>query len=101
MLSGDMIHKAGRIDQIIRDYFDERPSVTKIRAKDLMQIFVGKGIFNKDYSRQGLPIRNLLRRLDEENKLHLLLHCYVVRHQTNRSWYFCRKDANVINSNIL
>ena len=37
-----------------------------------MGVFVEKDIFNKDYSRPGLPIRNLLRKLDAENKLDLL-----------------------------
>lgn len=88
MLSEKIIHKVGRIDQIVRDYFKRNPSVKELLAKDLMQLFVEKGIFNKDYSRPGLPIRNLLRQLDAENKLSLLKHCKVVRHAVNRNWYF-------------
>ena len=60
----------------------------EIPAKYLMGVFVEKDIFNKDYSRPGLPIRNLLRKLDAENKLDLLKHCKVIRHKMNRSWYF-------------
>jgi hypothetical protein len=88
MLSEDTIHKTGRIDQIVRDYFNNNPSVKEVPAKDLMQLFIDKGIFNKDYLRPGLPIRNLLRKLDAENKLSLLKHCKVVRHTKNRNWYF-------------
>jgi hypothetical protein len=88
MLTEKTIHKAGRIDQIVRDYFKNNPSVKQVLAKDLMQLFVDKGIFNKDYSRPGLPIRNLLRLLDAENKLSLLTHCKVVRNAVNRNWYF-------------
>lgn len=88
MLTGNTIHKAGRIDQVVRDYFNSNPSVSEVAAKDLMHLFVDKGIFNKDYSRPGLPIRNLLRQLDAENKLSLLKHCKVVRHAVNRNWYF-------------
>lgn len=88
MLTENTIHKAGRIDQVVRDYFNNNPSVKEVAAKDLMQLFVDKGIFNKDYSRPGLPIRNLLRQLDAENKLSLLKHCKVVRHGVNRNWYF-------------
>lgn len=83
-------HKIGRIDQIVRDYFLENSSLNEIPAKDLMGLFIEKGIFNKDYSRPGLPIRNLLRELDAENKLSLLKHCKVVRNQVNRNWYFKR-----------
>ena len=71
MLTETTIHKAGRIDQVVRDYFDSNPSLKEVAAKDLMQLFIDKGIFNKDYSRPGLPIRNLLRQLDAENKLSL------------------------------
>lgn len=60
----------------------------QVAAKELMDLFVEKGVFNKDYSRPGLPIRNLLRLLDAENMLSLLKHCKVIRHKTNRNWYF-------------
>ncbi len=88
MLTEKTIHKVGRIDQIVRDYFNSNPSVKEVAAMDLMKLFVDKGIFKKDYSRPGLPIRNLLRQLDAENKLSLLMHCKVVRHAVNRNWYF-------------
>lgn len=91
MLSQNTIHKVGRIDQIVRDFFNENPSIREIPAKDLMPLFVQKGIFNMDYARPGLPIRNLLRQLDSENKLSLLKHCKVVRHSINRNWYFVNK----------
>jgi hypothetical protein len=84
------IHLVGRIDQIVRDYFKANPSIKEIAAKDLMPLFVANGIFNKDYSRPGLPIRNILRALDAENKLGLLKHCKVVRNAVNRNWYFSR-----------
>lgn len=90
MLTENTIHKAGRIDQVVRDYFNGNPSVKEVPAKDLMKLFVKKGIFNKDYSRPGLPIRNLLRQLDRENRLSLLKHCKVVRHAVNRNWYFIK-----------
>jgi hypothetical protein len=90
MLSENQIHKVGRIDQIVRDYFATHPSENEIAAKDLMNLFVEKELFNKDYSRPGLPIRNLLRELDAEGKLSLLKHCKVVRNAVNRNWYFKR-----------
>jgi hypothetical protein len=91
MLSEKIIHKAGRIDQVVRDYFASNPSVLELPAKDLMTQFIAKGIFNKDYSRPGLPIRNILRELDAANKLSLLANCKVVRNKANRNWYFKRK----------
>lgn len=81
------LHKIGRIDQIVRDYFDKNKSVTEIPAKDLMPLFIEKEIFIKDH-RNGLPIRNILRELDAENKLNLLKNVKVVRNPINRNWYF-------------
>ena len=89
-MNENKLHKIGRIDQIVRDFFSDNPNEVEIPAKNLMSLFVKKGIFNKDYVRPGLPIRNLLRELDEEGKLSLLKHCKVVRNKTNRSWYFKR-----------
>lgn len=90
MLTEITIQKVGRIDQVVRDYFHSNPNVKEVSAKDLMYLFVDKGIFSKDYSRPGLPIRNLLRRLDAENKLSLLSHCKVIRHAVNRNWFFIK-----------
>lgn len=36
MLSENNIHKVGRIDQIVRDYFKYNPSVSSLPAKKLM-----------------------------------------------------------------
>jgi hypothetical protein len=83
------IQLVGRIDQVVRDYFDRNPSVHEVMAKDLMPEFIAKGIFPKDH-RNGLPIRNILRTLDEENKLSLLKHVRVERKAINRNWYFCK-----------
>lgn len=84
------IHLIGRIDQIVRDYFELNKSVSEILAKDLMPLFIKKGVFEKDH-RNGLPIRNLLRGLDGEKKLGLIKNVKVVRNDINRSWYFINK----------
>lgn len=84
------LHRIGRIDQIVRDYFEKNKSVKEVLAKELMPLFIKKEIFVKDH-RGGLPIRNLLRELDAENKLDLLKHVKVVRNAINRNWYFTKK----------
>jgi hypothetical protein len=60
MISEPLMHRIGRIDQVIRDYFKSNPTIDEIPAKNLMPLIVSKGIFKTDYSRPGLPIRNLL-----------------------------------------
>jgi hypothetical protein len=84
------LHKIGRIDQIVRDHFESNPSLNDIAAKDMMDIFIAKGIFLADHHK-GFPIRELLRLLDKENKLHLIKHVSVVRHKQSRNWSFVRK----------
>jgi hypothetical protein len=86
-LSEKRIHKIGRIDQIVRDYFLAHPDQKEVLAKNLMPLFIDKSVFFKDH-RGGLPIRTLLRQLDRENKLSLLKHVRVARHSVNRNWYF-------------
>ena len=84
------LHRIGRIDQLVRDYFEKNKSVNEVLSKDLMPLFLEKGIFTKNH-RDGLSIRNLLRDLDAENKFNLLKHVKVIRNATNRSWYFSKK----------
>ena len=80
----------GRIDQIVRDFFETNRSVNLILAKDLMPLFIQKGIFRKDH-RNGLPLRKILRDLDANKKLFLLNHLKVDRKDVNRNWYFINK----------
>jgi hypothetical protein len=89
MLSEKKIHRIGRIDQVVRDYFEAHPSQKEIAAKDLMPIFITKGIFVKDH-RDGLPIMNLLRELDREKKLYLLKYAKLDRKNIYRNWYFAK-----------
>ena len=89
MLSEKKIHRIGRIDQIVRDYFDAHPSQKEVAAKDLMSLFIKKGIFKKD-NKAGKPIRDLLRELDGVKKLHLLRYIKVDRKIVNRNWYFSK-----------
>lgn len=89
-LSPKKLHQAGRIDQVVRDYFDSHPSVSEIPAKDLMPLFIEKGIFLKDH-RNGLPIRQLLRELDTAKQLYLLEQVNVIRRSINRNWYFVKR----------
>jgi len=89
MLSEKKIHRIGRIDQLVRNYFDENPSMREVAAKELMPLFINKGIFVKDH-REGLPIMNILRELDREKKLYLLKYAKLDRKNIYRNWYFAK-----------
>ena len=53
-----------------------------------MDCFVDAGIFKMDYDRRGLPIRKVLRELDEKNQLDLIPYVVVERKDKNRNWFF-------------
>ncbi len=56
-------------------------------AYDLMPTLIEKVFFNQDH-RNGLPMRNLLRELDEKNMLYLLPQVSMERKVKNRYWFF-------------
>lgn len=85
-----------RINAILAEYFKKNPGVIKVPAKDLMPLFVSKGIFPKD-EKGGLPIRNLLRKLDKEKALNTIPYVIAERKAANTSWFFGRtKSVNVV-----
>ena len=80
-----------RINCVLKEYFCQNPNVGTIPAKDFMPLFIEAGIFNKD-EKNGLPIRKLLRELDDSNELSSIP--FVIKQQkaTNRNWFF--SDSN-------
>ena len=80
--------KIEKINQVLADFFEENKGVERIPALDMMDYFVNAGIFKKNYTRPGLPIRKLLRELDDSNELHLIPYVVVERKAKNRYWYF-------------
>jgi hypothetical protein len=87
-ISNTDIQKAIRIKKAIIDFF-ENSDQTKIMAKDLMAIFVSKGIFVKDHQ-EGYPIREFLRQLDENNHLHLIPQAHYELKDKNKNWFFIK-----------
>ena len=84
------IQKALRIKKAVDEYF-ENSGETKVLAKDLMPLFISKGIFTKDY-KEGLPIRDFLRHLDENNHLHLIPQIHFEQKDKNKNWYFIKSN---------
>lgn len=80
--------KIQRINQVLAEYFKRNKNVLRVPAMDLMDEFVKAGIFKSDSERAGLPIRKLLRELDENNQLDLIPYVNVERKSVNRNWYF-------------
>jgi hypothetical protein len=81
--------KIKQINQAIEQYFQANTDIDKIPAKDLMHQFIKAGIFEKDH-RNGLPIRSILRELDENKQLDLIPSVQPERKKINTNWFFIR-----------
>lgn len=80
--------KIQRINQVLAEYFERNKNISRVPAMDMMDEFVKAGIFRSDSERAGLPIRKLLRELDENNQLDLIPYVIVEQKSVNRNWYF-------------
>lgn len=76
-----------KINQAIKEYFDNSANPRKVPARDLMDLFIEKGIFRSNH-KNGLPIRKVLRDLDEKNQLNLIPYVLPERKSQNTYWYF-------------
>lgn len=83
--------KIAAINNALEEWFALNKDVHTIQAKELMDVFMYKGIFAKNH-RDGLPLRNLLRKLDEERRLEEMPFVYAERKLQNAYWYFKRQD---------
>lgn len=87
-LSKADIQKALRIKRAVNEYF-ENFSDTKVQAKELMSLFIKKGIFASN-NKDGLPIRDFLRFLDENKQLSLIPQVFFEQKEHNKNWYFLK-----------
>ena len=71
---------------VVQDFL-EKEKIKDVKPKDLMPILIEKGFFKQDH-RNGLPLRNVLRDIDDKNLLYLLPQVVVERKETNRYWFF-------------
>ncbi|MEI8226007.1 MAG: hypothetical protein WCG82_08770 [Bacteroidota bacterium] len=84
------IQKTLRIKRAVNEYF-EKKTETKVEAKELMNLFIKKGIFTHN-NQDGLPIREYLRHLDENKHLHLIPQAYFEQKDSNKNWYFIKTN---------
>lgn len=78
--------KASLIEDAVNEYF-QTCSQAKVSAKELMDFFIKKDIFSCNY-RDGLPIRNFLRKLDKYQQLHLIVQAYYEQKPKYKYWFF-------------
>lgn len=83
-----------RINNVLRRFFNENSNVGLVPAKDLMPYFIQANIFKKDH-KDGLPIRKILRELDDTNNLSLIPFAIKQQKAKNRNWFFFDTDIEV------
>ncbi len=84
--------KTPLINKVVAEYFKNNASVDKIQAKELMPQFIGAGVFNSNH-RDGLPIRKLLRSLNEENRLSEIPQALGEKKNVNTNWFFIKSES--------
>lgn len=78
--------KIKRINAVLASFFSKHKGET-VKAKDMMPAFIEADIFEAD-RKNGLPIRQLLRDLDETNSLALIPFVHAERKSVNTNWFF-------------
>jgi hypothetical protein len=86
--------KINQINKVLKEYFELNKSISVIPAKDMMPYFVLAGVFEKD-TKNGLPIRSVLRRLDAKNGLNQIPFVYAERKAANTNWFFQRSGSSI------
>ncbi len=80
------------INTAIEAFFNTDSTLKIVPVKVLMPAFIKAGIFKKDH-KNGKPIRDILRELDESGQLPLIPYIHAERRELNTYWYFIPKDV--------
>ena len=81
-----------QINTVIAEYFNTNTSVDWIPAKEIMPALVKAGVFRKD-EKSGMPLRKVLRALDEIDGLEQIPFVHPQRIDKNTYWYLVREGA--------
>ena len=84
------LRNARKIDAIVERWL-KASRVEEARPKDVMPVLIEHGIYARDY-KNGLPLRKLLRELDDSGQLSLMKTVHVERRAKNRLWFFRLPD---------
>jgi len=91
-----------QINEVIAEYFKTHKE-NWIAAKDIMPDLIKAGVFTKDH-RKGLPLRKVLRKLDQENALNKIPFLHAERNEKDTYWYLVREGseyAPTVNSSAI
>jgi len=79
-----------QINDVLTQHFSNTENAPLIAVKKLMPSFIKAGIFTKDV-KNGLPIRQVLKDLDREDRLDEIPFLHYVRKGKDVFWYFKRE----------
>ena len=82
-----------QINEVVSAYFLENPETEWIPAKAIMPSLIKAGVFIKDV-KKGLPLRKVLRLLDQDNALDSLSFLHAERNENSTYWYFVREGGS-------
>ncbi|MEO9484560.1 MAG: hypothetical protein ABJG47_13975 [Ekhidna sp.] len=83
------------INKVISSYFEKNKTENSIAVKELMPYFIEAGVFAKD-QKKGLPIRKVLRALDDQDALDKIPLVHPERKDKNTHWYFVREGSTYV-----
>jgi hypothetical protein len=89
-----------KINEVIADYFNANSDVDWIPAKEIMPDLIKAGIFKKD-EKSGLPLRKVLRALDEQDALDKIPYVHPERIEKNTYWYLVKESAQYVPKEII
>jgi hypothetical protein len=87
-ITDNEIQMVFRIKRCVKEFFDTH-NQTIIEAKELMLLFIKRGIF-KSNSQDGLPIRNFLNHLEKEKQLGLIPQALYQQKYTKKNCVFIK-----------
>lgn len=86
-------NKVQAIKQAVKEWFMINKDFNEVPAFELMEYFIEKGIFKKDGDKKGLPIREVLRKLEDNELLSHLLPCVEYKTNGRTKWFFHSSKA--------
>jgi hypothetical protein len=82
-----------QINEVVAAYFKANPKTEWIPAKAIMPSLIKAGVFIKDV-KKGLPLRKVLRSLDQDKALDSIPLLHVERNENTIYWYFVREGGS-------
>lgn len=88
-----------KINEAVDSYFESHPEIDFFPAKKLMPALIEGGVFDRD-RKNGLPLRQELKLLDENDELSLIPRVYPERIGHDTYWYFLRENAQFVSNHV-